>query len=259
MAIPNIRAIFNEKSTKTRKEQAIAILILVHTLYMLHGLLVSPPQNIFKALGFGLDVPPEYLRAKLAENFGGEQNVPPHLNTLLKRMGLSDLRSLYVRFGHHVLTTCSYCQSYDDFALYAFPAPLLEYIREIAFVGLLTLPKSSTAHFRPLGLGALLAALMTEAYWTLTTSIIIPTISSPNHNVTMHPSVPRSAPLPILGAFIPSPEAQHANLPPAQFQMQGQNPAIPANATLSQTSSMTMQTLQHLVPTLHLLNTRTRR
>lgn len=39
------------------------------------------------------------------------------------------------RFGHNVLTTCSYCHSYGDFALYAFPGPLLEYVREIAFVG----------------------------------------------------------------------------------------------------------------------------
>ena len=43
--------------------------------------------------------------------------------------------NMFSRFGHQVLTTCSYCQSFDDFALYAFPGPLLEYIREIAFVG----------------------------------------------------------------------------------------------------------------------------
>jgi hypothetical protein len=40
-----------------------------------------------------------------------------------------------VSFGHEALATCEYCHSFGDFALYAFPGPLLEYIREIAFVG----------------------------------------------------------------------------------------------------------------------------
>jgi len=34
-----------------------------------------------------------------------------------------------------VLTTCEHCKSTVDFALYALPTPLLEYIREIAFAG----------------------------------------------------------------------------------------------------------------------------
>lgn len=85
------------KPSKTRTEQAISILVLAHTLYILYGLFVAPPQNIFKALGLGLDAPPEHLRMKVVEKFGGENNVPPHLNLLLKRLGLSDLRSFYVR------------------------------------------------------------------------------------------------------------------------------------------------------------------
>lgn len=48
--------------------------------------------------------------------------------------GLVDLDE-FRRFGHDVLTTCAHCKSTDDFALYAFPTPLLEYIREIAFAG----------------------------------------------------------------------------------------------------------------------------
>jgi hypothetical protein len=53
--------------------------------------------------------------------------------------------------------------------------------------------------------------------------------------------------------FPASDEARRANLPPPQFQLQGQNIALPADATLASTSALTMQTLQHLVPTLHLL------
>lgn len=45
-----------------------------------------------------------------------------------------------------------------------------------------------------------------------------------------------------------------ANLPPSRFQLQGQ-PAmtLPDGVTLTQISNMTLKTLGHLVPTLHLL------
>lgn len=87
-----------DRPAKTRTEQAISALLLTHTLYMLYEILVSPPQNIFKAFGFGLGAPPEHMRAKVAETYGGEQNIPAHLLLLLKRLGLSDLRLLYVRW-----------------------------------------------------------------------------------------------------------------------------------------------------------------
>ncbi|KAF9566536.1 hypothetical protein CPC08DRAFT_682401 [Agrocybe pediades] len=264
----------NEPSTKTRTEKLVSTAILGHTLYMLYNLFVSPPQNIFKTLDLPLNASPEALRVKLAESFGGEQNVPQYLELLMKRLGLSDLRALYVRFGHEVLTTCSYCQSFDDYALYAFPAPLLEYIREIAFVGIMTLPKSRTAYLRPLGLGALLASLMTEAYWILTVPVNISSRGSEVpvimwHDVfvqlrhalflvlplliTILPSLNLHS-IPILGAFMPAPETTaNPNLPPSRFQLQGQQTLIPPNATLSHVSNLTLKTLGHLMPTLHLL------
>ena len=103
--------------------------------------------------------PPDYLREELLERFGGnEYNVmaiPAYLDTLLKRLGVNGWgpcitgMSIYLThfcfffgwelsdtdsFGHEVLTTCSYCQSFNDFALYALPTLLLEYILEIGFV-----------------------------------------------------------------------------------------------------------------------------
>ncbi|KIM42207.1 hypothetical protein M413DRAFT_129174 [Hebeloma cylindrosporum] len=264
-------------SSKSNTHQALSTLLLLHTLYILHALFVSPPQNIFKTLGLHLTASPEALRAGVADLYGAPQNVPPHLDTLLKKLGLMDLRLIYLRFGHHVLTTCSHCQSFDDFALYAFPGPLLEYIREIAFVGLLTLPKSSTAHLRPLGLGTLLAALLAEVYWTLTAQVVIPrekdipavnwhdNLLQTRHTLflllpillTILPSLGLHH-IPILGALIPVPEnsSSHSNnntLPPAQYQLQGQTPRLPENATLSQAAKSTIDTIAHIVPTLHLL------
>lgn len=57
--------------------------------------------------------------------------------------------------------------------------------------------------------------------------------------------------IPILGAFIPAPPQTY--LAPPQYQLQGQRSGLPPNITLNQMSSMTLQTLGHLVPTLHLL------
>ena len=62
--------------------------------------------------------------------------------------------------------------------------------------------------------------------------------------------------IPVLGAFFPAPprlDTRSANLPPAQFKLPGQGPMLPEDATLGQTSTLAMDTLGHLVPTLHLL------
>ena len=82
---------------KNLKDRLFSILLLVHTLYMLHALLVSPPQNIFKSLRLPLNIPSEYMHAKLVESYGGETNLPSSLDILLKRLGLMELRALYVR------------------------------------------------------------------------------------------------------------------------------------------------------------------
>jgi hypothetical protein len=57
--------------------------------------------------------------------------------------------------------------------------------------------------------------------------------------------------IPILGALIPA--SFQSSLASTRFQFQGQELSIPPNVTLSQMSTMTLQTLNHLLPTLHLL------
>lgn len=63
--------------------------------------------------------------------------------------------------------------------------------------------------------------------------------------------------VPILGALIPAPEGSsphsHSGLPPAQYQLPGQNFKLPPDVTLSQAAKMTVDTISHIVPTLHLL------
>jgi len=187
-----------------------------------------------------------------------------------------DTRSLYFRFGHQVLTACSYCQSFNDYSLYALPSPLLEFIREIGFIGALTLPTSPKAHLRPLGLGTLIALLMIEAYNTLTIQFVIPPPGDNNSKMIMlhdtfvqtrHivflllPLILTILPylhlhrIPILNTIIPTPPPSTTNNA-ASASSQKQNPGIPSiiqQTPLDQLTSMTIQTLNHLVPTLHLI------
>ncbi len=130
------------------------LLLFIHSLYIL-ALLRLPPPNLFSALRLPINAPlPQFERL--------------------------ELRALYVRFGHNVIFTCEHCRTFEDYALYALPRPALAYLREIALVGLFTLEKLNRSHLRPLGVGILVAAFVTETYLLATAPISIP---APNVNV----------------------------------------------------------------------------
>jgi hypothetical protein len=80
----------------------------------------------------------------------------------------------YYRFGQSVLQDCEYCHTYDEYALYALPRPLLEYIRETAVVGFLTIGGSRKERWRTLAIGAIVCAAVTEGYWVSTVQVKIP-------------------------------------------------------------------------------------
>jgi len=109
----------------------LSLLLLIHSLAILHALLLRPPPNLFSAFRIPLNTPTDTIRSLLLRH----SDLTPELEVLLKRLASFDTRSFYPRFGHNVLVACTYCQSFDDFALYALPRPLLAYIREIAFIG----------------------------------------------------------------------------------------------------------------------------
>ncbi|KAG5652502.1 hypothetical protein H0H81_004815 [Sphagnurus paluster] len=145
----------------------VSILILVHTLTGLHTLLVRSPPNIFRALQVPLNTPTDAIRTLLLLGSNvKELNI--EFEELIRRLASHDVRALYPRFGHNVLATCTYCQSFEDFAMYALPRPLISYIREIAFVGLITTSRRKAATT------ALFFIFVAEFYWLLTVDIKIP-------------------------------------------------------------------------------------
>ena len=102
IATPWLYYLFFPYKKFTTRDQVLSLLLLIHTLYTLHALLVAQPPNIFKLLDLPPNVAPDYLREELVGRLGGgEQNVttiPPYLDTLLKRLGSMDMRLLYFRY-----------------------------------------------------------------------------------------------------------------------------------------------------------------
>ena len=94
---------YNHPSKFTTRDQVLSLLLLIHTLYTLHPLLVTQPPNIFKFLDLPPNVPPDYLRETLVERLGQNVTViPASLDTLLKRLGSMDMRSLYFRYVDNI-------------------------------------------------------------------------------------------------------------------------------------------------------------
>lgn len=73
-----------------------------------------------------------------------------------------------------MLQNCEHCKTFDEFALFALPGALLEYIREAAVLGLLTVHQSGRTRWRTYVLGALVCAAILEGYQIITTSVKIP-------------------------------------------------------------------------------------
>ena len=78
------------------------------------------------------------------------------------------------RFGQSVLQDCEYCHTYDEYALYALPRPLLEYVRETAVVGLLTINGSFKERWRTAAIGVIVCAAVAEGYWVSSVEVKIP-------------------------------------------------------------------------------------
>lgn len=169
----------------------ITFFLTLHTIYVLYNLFLNTPQNIFETLHLPLSVPSEQIRAKLL-NVAHVDGLPPHLEDLISRLSSFDARALYVRcvscslvhyihliarvyhrFGHDVLSSCHYCRSYDDFALYALPRPVLEYIREATVLGLVTIRGSNHERWRLYGILVLVAFLIGEVYYSSTVRISV--------------------------------------------------------------------------------------
>ncbi|TCD62691.1 hypothetical protein EIP91_006550 [Steccherinum ochraceum] len=134
------------------------------------------PPNLFQRLKIPVTMPSDSIRALLLHKAGldSDATLPKPLESLISRMPSFDFRTFYVRFGQSVLQDCEYCTSYDEFALYALPGPLLEYIRETAVIGLITIRGSHRERWRTYAVVAVVCAAIMEGYTTAVQHVRIP-------------------------------------------------------------------------------------
>ncbi|KAJ7150932.1 hypothetical protein C8R43DRAFT_1127845 [Mycena crocata] len=149
------------------------IFILLHSLYFLYQIIVLPPLNIFTRLKIPLNTPTDAIRSILIQQ-SDTGDLPPPVETLLKRLGSFDVKTYYVRFGHSVVSTCDYCLSFDEFGMFALPRAMLSYIFATIIVGIVTMGGSGRERYRTLAVAALVGAFCIEAYYIATVSIEVP-------------------------------------------------------------------------------------
>ncbi|KAJ8474593.1 hypothetical protein ONZ45_g15898 [Pleurotus djamor] len=156
----------------------VSLVLLLHTLYLLYKILVTPPSNIFTSLKIPLNTSTDQIRAILAQHAGLDLTqgdvFPKPLELLLKRLSLFDHRKLYVRFGQYVLQTCEYCTTFDEFALYALPQHVLSYIHEVTILGLVTIRGTQRERWRTMAICAAIAGGLSEIYWLYTVPVSVP-------------------------------------------------------------------------------------
>ena len=78
------------------------------------------------------------------------------------------------RYGHDTIQDCDYCQGFWDFALFALPAMLLDYMWHMSLYGLITMRGTGRERLRALGTGILVSAAVLEAYYLCTADIKVP-------------------------------------------------------------------------------------
>lgn len=161
-------------------------LLLVHTLYVLYTILVTPPRNVFTETKSQIKTPVAYLRSLYTAR-SSSRELDLEFDRLFQKLNSFDMRLMYFqcvsrmttalivsessyldRLGHDAIAGCDFCSTYEEYLWFCFARPLFAYILGIALIGALTLPGSSQAHLRALGMGLLLSALIAEFVATLT-------------------------------------------------------------------------------------------
>ncbi|EJD05512.1 uncharacterized protein FOMMEDRAFT_103583 [Fomitiporia mediterranea MF3/22] len=170
-----------ESEPQTRR--FLSIFVALHSVYILYKLIITPPQNIFALLHVPLNEASDKIRHLLMEK-AHVTLLPKSLEILLMRLQSFDVRISYVRFGHSAVQDCEHCATLHDFALYALPAPVLEYVRMSAIIGLATIHGSGREGWRFVALIMLSMVAATEVYFVLTSEVVF--VAEEKQTIMLH-------------------------------------------------------------------------
>lgn len=77
------------------------------------------------------------------------------------------------RFGQNAIQECEWCTTFTEYAAYTLPDIVLSYIKEAAFLGVVTMRGTNREAWRSATVGFLILACILDAYWMLTARIAI--------------------------------------------------------------------------------------
>lgn len=99
--------------------------------------------------------------------------MPEHIEDLLARLNIFDLRTHFVRFGQNAVQECEWCTNFTEYAAYAIVPIVLSYLKEVALLGLVTIRGTNRETWRSTIIGVLMLAGIVDIYWLLTVKIAI--------------------------------------------------------------------------------------
>ncbi|KAI0790462.1 hypothetical protein C8Q75DRAFT_717009 [Abortiporus biennis] len=153
-------------------------LLILHSIYILYTWIVLYPPNVFRRLHLPLTVPSETIRQTLILKAGLDGNVnatlPQPLEDLFTKLSSFDTRTYFIRFGQQAVQDCEYCKTYDEYAFFVLPGILLQYIREAAMIGFITIQGSYRERWRMYAVAILVCVAFFEGYFIATAQIKIP-------------------------------------------------------------------------------------
>ncbi|KAG7097435.1 hypothetical protein E1B28_004779 [Marasmius oreades] len=239
--------------SKSTSRTIITNLLLLHTLFILHRIILLAPPNLFTRLGLSVGTPTDAIRSLLLAA-SPDGTLPERVEMLLKRLGSAEMRIIYVKFGHETLSACVFCSTYFDFALYAFTGVFLEYLREAAVIGLVTIKSTSLERYRSVAIGVLIAAAAGEAYWLTTVGITIPREGKPSNPVMWYDVLTLLRQL----LFLFLPLIVHFILPPSPLRitqeiLNSYNPTVPNPSSPGVQLPPAITTMHDLINRLQLL------
>src|SRR5262245_2494115 len=80
------------RATKSPSRRLLDVLVLLHTLYILHTILLNHPPNVFSSFGISLTTSNDKIRAALIARAGGEK-LPENIQDLLTKLGSFEVRT----------------------------------------------------------------------------------------------------------------------------------------------------------------------
>jgi hypothetical protein len=101
VTLPTLYSLIRRKSDqnkpRARLRTPLTLLVLVHTLYILHRLLLDPPPNLFTRHRIPLTLSVDGIRAILLARAGETYAMSPATDALLRRLASFDMRTIFVR------------------------------------------------------------------------------------------------------------------------------------------------------------------